>query len=72
MTLIGVGGITTARDAREFLDAGATLLQGYTGFIYQGPFWARRINRGLARTSATGPAGTPSVQRDEAGRGRTQ
>jgi dihydroorotate dehydrogenase len=49
MTLIGVGGITTARDAREFLDAGATLLQGYTGFIYQGPFWARRIHRGLAR-----------------------
>jgi dihydroorotate dehydrogenase len=51
MTLIGVGGITTARDAREFLDAGATLLQGYTGFIYEGPFWARRIHRGLARTA---------------------
>jgi dihydroorotate dehydrogenase len=51
MTLIGVGGITTAADAREFLDAGATLLQGYTGFIYQGPLWARRIHRGLARTA---------------------
>jgi dihydroorotate dehydrogenase len=51
MTLIGVGGITTAHDAREFLDAGATLLQGYTGFIYEGPFWARRIHRGLARTA---------------------
>ena len=47
MTLIGVGGITTSADAQEFLDAGATLLQGYTGFIYEGPFWARRIHRGL-------------------------
>jgi dihydroorotate dehydrogenase len=47
MTLIGVGGITTPEDARQFLDAGATLLQGFTGFIYEGPFWARRIHRGL-------------------------
>jgi dihydroorotate dehydrogenase len=47
MTIIGVGGITTAADARQFLDAGATLLQGYTAFIYEGPFWARRIHRGL-------------------------
>jgi dihydroorotate dehydrogenase len=59
MTLIGVGGITTAADAREFLDAGATLLQGYTGFIYEGPLWARRIHRGLARTAGrSGPATT--------------
>jgi len=48
MTLIGVGGITTAADAQEFLDAGATLLQGFTGFIYEGPFWARRVHRGLS------------------------
>nr|WP_246577310.1 quinone-dependent dihydroorotate dehydrogenase [Actinospica durhamensis] len=54
MTLIGVGGITTAADAQEFLDAGATLLQGYTGFIYQGPFWARRIHRGLSRGRGRG------------------
>jgi dihydroorotate dehydrogenase len=47
MTIIGVGGITTAADARQFLEAGATLLQGFTGFIYEGPFWARRIHRGL-------------------------
>ena len=47
MTLIGVGGITTAADAQEFLDAGVSLLQGYTGFIYEGPFWARRIHSGL-------------------------
>jgi len=56
MTIIGVGGITTAADAQEFLDAGATLLQGFTGFIYQGPFWARTIHRGLARRAKEGKA----------------
>src|SRR5579859_3201664 len=55
MTIIGVGGITTAEDAAERLDAGATLLQGYTGFIYQGPFWARRIPRELSRRAAARP-----------------
>ena len=40
LTLIGVGGITTPDDARERLDAGATLLQGYTAFIYEGPLVA--------------------------------
>jgi dihydroorotate dehydrogenase len=49
MTIIGVGGIETAADAAERLAAGATLLQGYTGFIYRGPLWARRIHRGLSR-----------------------
>ena len=48
MTIIAAGGIETAADAAERLDAGATLLQGFTGFVYQGPFWARRIHRGLA------------------------
>jgi dihydroorotate dehydrogenase len=48
LTLIGVGGITTVEDARARLDAGATLLQGYTAFIYEGPLWARRILRGVA------------------------
>lgn len=46
-TLIGVGGITTAQDARDRLAAGATLLQGYTGFVYEGPLWPRTIVRGL-------------------------
>lgn len=45
--LISVGGITTAEDARARLDAGATLVQGYTAFLYEGPFWATRIVRGL-------------------------
>ncbi|KGM10945.1 quinone-dependent dihydroorotate dehydrogenase [Cellulomonas bogoriensis] len=49
--LIGAGGITTVADARAYLDCGADLVQGYTGFIYQGPFWAARINRRLGRTS---------------------
>lgn len=47
--VISVGGVTTAADVRERLDAGATLVQGYTAFLYEGPFWAWRINRGLAK-----------------------
>ena len=47
LTLVGVGGITTVEDARARLDAGATLLQGYTAFVYEGPLWPRRILRGL-------------------------
>ena len=34
----------------ERLAAGATLVQGYTAFLYRGPFWARQINRHLAAT----------------------
>ena len=49
MVLVYVGGVTTAEDVQERLDAGATLVQGYTAFLYEGPFWARRINQGLAR-----------------------
>jgi dihydroorotate dehydrogenase len=48
MTLVSVGGIGDARDAVERLDAGATLLQAYTGFVYGGPFWPRRLQRRLA------------------------
>lgn len=47
LTLIGVGGITTPDDARARVDAGATLLQGYTAFIYEGPLWPRRILEGV-------------------------
>ncbi|MBU4214170.1 MAG: quinone-dependent dihydroorotate dehydrogenase [Actinobacteria bacterium] len=46
--LIGVGGITDPADALEYLAVGATLVQGYTGFIYVGPGYARRIGRQLA------------------------
>ncbi len=45
--VISVGGVDTAADVRQRLDAGATLVQGYTAFLYRGPFWAAGINRGL-------------------------
>lgn len=45
--IIGVGGISTAADARAYLAAGATILQAYTAFVYRGPFWAARLNREL-------------------------
>lgn len=48
LTLIGVGGISTAADAQERLAAGADLVQAYTGLIYGGPMWPRRILKGLA------------------------
>jgi dihydroorotate dehydrogenase len=48
MVIIGVGGIFTAEDAWEKISAGASLVQLYTGFIYQGMGVARDINEGLA------------------------
>ena len=45
--IIGCGGIFTADDALQYLAKGANLVQGYTGFIFNGPLWARRINKGL-------------------------
>ncbi|MCK8465659.1 MULTISPECIES: quinone-dependent dihydroorotate dehydrogenase [Microbacterium] len=45
--VIAVGGVETPADVQERLQAGATLVQGYTGFLYRGPFWGREINRGL-------------------------
>jgi dihydroorotate dehydrogenase len=47
IAIISVGGVETTADVAERLKRGATLVQGYTGFIYQGPFWARKINREL-------------------------
>jgi dihydroorotate dehydrogenase len=48
LTLIGVGGIETVDDAWDRIAAGASLLQGYTGFIYGGGLWAKHIHDGLA------------------------
>ncbi len=45
--VIAVGGVETPSDVQERLEAGATLVQGYTAFLYRGPFWGREINRGL-------------------------
>ena len=47
--LIGVGGIFTAEDAWEKIAAGASLVQLYTGFIYQGPRIAQKINEDLLK-----------------------
>jgi dihydroorotate dehydrogenase len=48
LPIIGVGGVFTATDAWEKICAGASLVQMYTGFIYEGPGVARQINEGLA------------------------
>jgi len=47
--IISVGGIETAAEAAERLANGATLVQGYTGWIYKGPLWARGINKELTK-----------------------
>jgi dihydroorotate dehydrogenase len=50
LPIIGVGGISTVDDALRMLDAGASLIQLYTGFIYGGPPLVRGINRAVNRT----------------------
>jgi len=47
LVLIAAGGIETADDAWDRLAAGATLIQAYTAFIYQGPFWPKQVQQGL-------------------------
>lgn len=47
--IIGVGGIHSAEDALEKLEAGADLVQVYTGFIYEGPSLIKRINKALLK-----------------------
>ena len=42
--IIGVGGVFTGEDAWQMIQAGASLVQLYTGFIYGGPLSIRRIN----------------------------
>ncbi len=54
VTLIAAGGIETPADAEARLAAGATLLQAYTAFIYQGPFWPNSVQRGLAARLRSG------------------
>jgi dihydroorotate dehydrogenase len=48
LCLVSVGGIADAAEARLRLDAGATLVQAYTGFVYGGPAWPGRVNAELA------------------------
>ena len=47
--IIGVGGIHSAEDAMEKLNAGASLVQIYTGFIYEGPKLIKAINKALLK-----------------------
>ncbi len=49
--IIGVGGIHTAEDALEKLEAGASLIQLYTGFIYEGPALIKKINKAILEKS---------------------
>lgn len=46
--LIATGGISTPRDARRMLDAGADLVEAFTAFVFQGPTWPGSMNRALA------------------------
>lgn len=50
--IIGVGGIMTPEDAVEKLEAGADLVQVYTGFVYEGPGFASEVCRGVLRLKA--------------------
>ncbi len=58
ITLVGVGGIENAEDAWQRILAGATLVQGYSAFIYEGPFWSRTLHKGLAARLRRSPYAT--------------
>ncbi|MGX5208481.1 quinone-dependent dihydroorotate dehydrogenase [Streptomyces violaceus] len=58
VTLVGVGGVENAEDAWQRILAGATLVQGYSAFIYEGPFYARALHKGLAARLRTSPYAT--------------
>ncbi len=49
LPVIGVGGISSAQDGLRMLDAGASLLQIYTGFVYSGPPLVTELNQAIAR-----------------------
>ncbi|WP_326549207.1 quinone-dependent dihydroorotate dehydrogenase [Mycolicibacterium sp. ND9-15] len=58
LVLVSVGGIETAEDAWDRITAGASLLQGYTGFVYGGGFWPKRIHDGIAHRLHEGGFGS--------------
>jgi dihydroorotate dehydrogenase len=49
IVIVSVGGVFSPADVLQRFELGASLVQGYTGFVYEGPLWARKINRGLLR-----------------------
>ncbi|MFE9774182.1 quinone-dependent dihydroorotate dehydrogenase [Streptomyces sp. NPDC005931] len=58
ITLVGVGGVENAEDAWQRILAGATLVQGYSALVYEGPFWGRAMHKGLAARLRTSPFAT--------------
>ncbi|MGA5101183.1 quinone-dependent dihydroorotate dehydrogenase [Streptomyces lavendulocolor] len=58
ITLVGVGGVENAEDAWQRILAGATLVQGYSAFVYEGPFYARAVHKGLAARLNASPYAT--------------
>ena len=66
MPIIGVGGIFTGRDALDAIEAGAHLVQVWTGFVYEGPRIARRINHFLLQECARRGVEHISMLRDSA------
>jgi dihydroorotate dehydrogenase len=72
LTLISVGGIETPDDAWHRILAGASLVQAHTAFVYDGPLWPSRMNRGLSELLRSSPfnsiqeaigAGAPGISR---------
>lgn len=55
VVLVSVGGIETPEDAWQRILAGASLLQAHTGFVYEGPLWPSRMNRGISRCLRASP-----------------
>ena len=49
LPIISVGGIFSAEDAYDRFAAGASLIQGYTAFVFHGPTWVCDINQGLIK-----------------------
>lgn len=72
LPIIGVGGVFTAEDVREKLRAGASLVQVYTGFIYEGPGMVRRLLRELSSGQAPLPTPSSGAARREAPGGRAR
>lgn len=55
IAIVSVGGVADADDVWDRILAGASLVQVYTGFVYGGPLWPHRVNRGLARRLRASP-----------------
>jgi dihydroorotate dehydrogenase len=69
--VIGVGGIRSVDSAHAMLQAGADLIQVYTGFVYEGPFLPRAIARGLLQLGFVQPEDRPSRGKTSSARGES-